>query len=177
MLPGSTERFQKQFPKLHLLFNPEFLVAKTAVRDFAKPDRQIVGYTKKSKPYAELVLRVLPKAPYMRLMPATEAEMAKYFGNAFLATKVMFANQMYDICAKLGLDYDLVMEGASSDPRIGKSHLQIFRDGYRGYGGACLPKDMKALIDFAKKIGVPIEMLATTDRLNDSLRGHDEASG
>ena len=170
VLPGSTERFQKRFPKHFILFSPEFLVAKTANNDFVNPKRQIVGYTAKSKKYARTAMDILPKAPFSKIMPATEAELVKYFGNTFLATRVVFANQIYDLCTKLGVDYDLVKESAGMDHRVGHSHFDIFSDGYRGYGGACLPKDTRAFIDFAKSQGVNFELLQTVERLNNILR-------
>ncbi len=169
ILPGSTEKYQKLFPKHKILFNPEFLVAKTAVKDFLKPNRQIIGYTNKSKNDAQNILNILPPAPFIRIVPATEAETIKYFGNAFLSTKVIFANQIYSLCEKLGINYDIVKESAAVDPRIGHSHLDIFLDGYRGYRGACFPKDMKAFIGLAKKLGVSFDLLEKADEINDIL--------
>lgn len=170
ILPGSTEKFQKKFPRHKILFNPEFLVQKTAIQGFIKPDRQIIGYTKKSKQWAKKVLPLLPRAPYTKTMPATEAEFVKLFGNAFLSTRVIFANQVYDLCKALGADYDTVKDAAGADARIGTSHFDIFQDNYRGYGGACLPKDTKALIDFAEKLKVKIDLISAVDRINKRLR-------
>jgi len=169
ILPGSTKNFQEQFPQHKILFNPEFLTAKNATEDFLHPDRQIVGYTKKSQPVAEKILRLLPKAPFSRTIRATEAEMVKYFGNIFLATKVVFANQMYDLCQKLDVNYDTVKESAGADPRINSSHLNIFQDGHRGYSGACLPKDTKALIDLAQQMKVGFELIEKVDKINSKL--------
>ena len=169
IIPGSTERFQKKFPRHKILFNPEFLRAKTANSDFLKPERQIVGYTRKSKGLAKDVLNLLPKAPFSRIMPATEAEMIKYFGNAFLSTKVVFANQIYDLCRKLKIDYDAIKEAVGFDRRIGASHLDIFHFGYRGYSGGCFPKDVKAFIDFSKNSGVEPRLLRTVDGINEEL--------
>jgi len=114
-------------------------------------------------------LDILPRAPYQKVIPSSEAEMVKYFGNAFLATKVIFANQICDLCKKIGIDYNIVKTVASYDPRIGSSHLTIFHDGYRGYGGACFPKDMKSLLQFAKSQKVGMELLKTADRINEKL--------
>ena len=169
ILPGSTEKYQKNFSRHKMLFNPEFLVAKTAVNDFLKPSRQIVGYTTQSKDYSQQILDILPPAPFVRIMPATEAEMVKYFGNTFLSTKIIFANQIYDLCEKLNVNYDVIKEAAAADPRIGSSHLDIFFDGYRGYGGACFPKDMKALIGLAKNMGINFGLLKKADEINDIL--------
>ena len=169
ILPGSTEKFQKKYPKHTFVFNPEFLVAKTANRDFIKPHRQIIGYTKKSRKLASRILKLLPKAPVTRVMPATEAELVKYFGNSFLAAKVVFANQIYEICKRLHVNYDTIKEAAASDPRIGVSHLQIFHDGYRGYSGGCFPKDVKSLIDFSRKLGLSLKLLERVDAINEAL--------
>ena len=71
---------------------------------------------------------------------------------------------------KASIDYEQVKECASADKRIGPSHLEIFHKGYRGYGGACLPKDTQALIQFGDKLGVDLELLKTAERINQSLR-------
>lgn len=171
VLPGTTEELQKKHPKKKVLFSPEFLRAKTAVEDFLHPDRQVIGFTEASRNEAELVLGLLPRAPHSRLMPATEAEMVKYFGNVFLSTKVIFANQMYDLCFKLGISYDSVKECAALDPRIGPSHLEVHSDGYRGYGGGCFPKDAKALIQLARTKGLNPKLLEAVEEINKELNG------
>lgn len=169
ILPGSTEHFQRQFPQHKILFSPEFLVEKTAVEGFINPERQIIGYTRNSRDVAEQVLNILPDAPFKRIVKASEAEMIKYFGNLFLANRVIFANQMYDFCQKLGINYEVVKECAGEDHRIGQSHFNILQDGYRGYGGHCLPKDMKAFLQLAEKLGIDLKLLRTIDEINDSL--------
>ena len=81
--------------------------------------------------------------------------MVKYVTNAFLATKVSFANEIHQICEGLDIDYDKVIEYATLDKRLGKSHWQVpGPDGDFGYGGHCLPKDVKALIPFSRRIGI-----------------------
>lgn len=169
VLPGVTEELQKKYPQHKILFNPEFLTQSTADNDMAYPDRQIIGYTKQSYNVAGDVMRILPLAPFERIVPATEAEMIKYFGNTWFSSKVVFANQMYDICQKLGLNYERVKECVAADKRIGPSHLDVFHGGYRGYGGACLPKDTRALIQFGEKIGVPMELLKKVEEINNGL--------
>lgn len=177
VLPGSTETFQKKYPRHSILFNPEFLVAKTAEQDFIKPHRQIIGFTQKSRRLAKRILALLPKAPVTRIMPSTEAELVKYFGNAFLATKVIFGNQMYDICKKLGINYTQVKEAAAHDPRIGPSHLNVLFEGYRGYSGNCFPKDVKSLIDFSKFLGLSLKLLQDVDSINEMLLKNNPKNG
>lgn len=169
VLPGTTEMLQKKYPQHKLLMNPEFLTELTADQDMNYPDRQIVGYTEKSYNVAGDVLQILPLAPFERIIPATEAEMVKYFGNTWFSTKVIFANQLYDVCEKLGLNYDRIMEAASADKRIGRTHLEIWHKGYRGFGGKCLFKDMKAFIKFAEKQGVDLKLHKVVDEINDKL--------
>jgi UDPglucose 6-dehydrogenase len=174
VVPGSTDWFQKKYPKKTFLFNPEFLRGlrtKTILKDFMRPDRQIVGFTNaRSRKIASRVLQILPKAPFMKIVKALEAEMVKYFANTFLATRVIFANQIYDLCQKLGgIDYDTVKECAGEDPRIGRSHFDIFTDGYRGFGGPCLPKDLKALLQVARSKNLELPLLETVDKVNAEL--------
>ena len=171
VVPGTTDKFQKQYPKLKILFNPEFLTEATAFRDFNYPDRQIVGYTDKSFDMAGEIMELLPLAPFSRIVPAAAAEMVKYFGNTWFSVKVVFANQMYDLAERLGIDYDLVADCVGADRRIGRSHLDVWHGGYRGYGGKCLPKDTRALISFAEDAGIDLKLLKTVEELNKKLTG------
>lgn len=169
VLPGTTEEFQKKYPKLKILFNPEFLTEESADQDMKFPDRQIIGFTKESFSSAGSLMQVLPLAPFEQIIPATEAEMVKYFGNTWFSVKVVFANQMYDVCQKLGIDYENVRNGAAADKRIGRSHLTIHHKGYRGYGGKCLPKDTRALIQLGDRMGLSLDLLKTTEQINNKL--------
>lgn len=169
VVPGTTDSLQREFPQHIFLFNPEFLVEERSVEDMFKPDRQIMGYTQASKDIAGQVLELLPRAPYERSMPAAEAEMIKYFGNTFLSVKVIFGTQMYELCKKMGIDYDTVREGASADPRIGPSHLDVFHGGYQGYGGKCLVKDIRALIEIAEKSGIDLKVHKIVEQINNQL--------
>jgi UDPglucose 6-dehydrogenase len=173
VLPGTTEAYQVRYSQHCFLFNPEFLREAHARADFARPDRQIVGYTAQSRHLSEWVMSWLPPAPYARLLPAREAEMIKYMTNSFLALKVTFANELYDLAEALDIDYDAVREGVAADARIGPSHLNVMDGGYRGYGGKCLPKDTKALLELAERLGVPLRLLRTADRVNASLMPSD----
>ncbi|MFH1460843.1 MAG: hypothetical protein ABIF84_00235, partial [Patescibacteria group bacterium] len=169
VVPGTTEKLQQKYPQFKLLMNPEFLTEVTADQDMRYPDRQIVGYTKKSQTVAGDVMQLLPLASFERVLPATEAELVKYFGNTWFAVKVSFANQMYDLCQKLGLDYDRMVEAAAADKRIGRTHLNIFHRGYRGYGGKCLPKDIRALIQLAEAEGVDLKLHKIAESINEEL--------
>lgn len=170
VLPGTTESFQAEFPHHKFLFNPEFLTQATADSDMQYPDRQIVGYTAQSYSIAKDIVRILPLAPFERIIPATEAEMVKYYNNTWFATKVVFANQIFDLCKSLNLNYENIRDCASADKRVGPSHLDVLHGGYRGYGGACLPKDTRALIQLGERSGSPMGLLKKVEEINNDLR-------
>ncbi len=167
--PGTTEKLQKEYPRHKILFNPEFLTEANADRDLEFPDRQLVGWTEQSRDFAKDILELLPRADFEKIMPSIEAEMAKYFANTYLAIKVIFAEQMYELCEKLGVNYENVMNAASIDKRIGASHLVAKHKGYHGYGGHCFPKDMKAIIQFADSKGVDLRLHKVAEDINNEL--------
>lgn len=169
IVPGTTAALQKEYPHLKMLYNPEFLTEMTADQDMRFPDRQIVGTTEQSFTVAADILAMLPLAPFERVVTSTEAEMTKYFGNTWFSTKVVFANQMYDLCEKVGVEYDAVKECVAADKRIGRTHLEIFHKGYRGYGGKCLPKDTRALIQLGDRVGSEMTLLKEVERINNEL--------
>jgi UDPglucose 6-dehydrogenase len=169
ILPGTTERFQAIYPQHRILFNPEFLTETTVDFDMQHPNRQIVGYTSESRRDAELVMGLLPRAPFEKVVHAKVAETVKYFGNAFYALKVAYANQMYDVCAKMGIDYDQIKECAKAEPMVGTTHLEIYHKGYRGYGGKCLPKDTRSIIQLAERLGVDLSVLKAAEGYNNEL--------
>jgi UDPglucose 6-dehydrogenase len=173
VIPGTTDKLQEQYPQHKFLFNPEFLTEATADQDMRYPDRQIIGYTKQSYSIAGEIMMLLPLAPFEKIIPAKEAEMVKYYGNTWFSLKVIFANQMYDLCEKMGIDYELVKESVAFDKRIGRTHLEIWHKGYRGFGNSetskCIPKDLASLIYFAQKNGVKMELLEKVRELNNEL--------
>lgn len=169
VIPGTMQRLQKKFPRLKLLLNPEFLREKRADEDFLHPPMQIIGYTKQSKPYAKKILTLLPRAPYAAVMPVATAEFIKYFINAFLAMKVVFANAFWEACGKSGANYRLLQKAISIEPRIGASHLNVWYDGFRGYSGSCFPKDTKSLIAIFNKLRIDSSFLEAMDIYNDRL--------
>lgn len=169
--PGTTAKWNKLFSKLNIVFNPEFLTEANAVKDYENQNRIILGgprnATTKLKP---IFSKVFPKASIIKT-DSTYAEMVKYVTNSFLATKVSFANEMYQICNKLDIDYDKVIEYAQYDERLGKSHWAVpGPDGDLGYGGHCFPKDVKALITLAGELDIFPEVLMATDAKNDTVR-------
>jgi UDPglucose 6-dehydrogenase len=179
---GTTEKFQAMYPNKYIMHSPEFLTEKNAAQDTKFPPRNVIGYTKKSKDKAQAVLDILPPAKHSFLVNSQEAELVKYMGNNFLFLKVIFANMMYNLASRKGLDYNLVAEIVSCDPRIGPSHLQIkHQSGHsdklgRGAGGHCFIKDMSALVEMFKEESLStnedklsLELLEKIVELNNQL--------
>lgn len=147
ILPGTTEKLQTEFSNIYVMHSPEFLVEKTAAHDAAHPNRNIVGIPKDTDEFkmrAQIVLSVLPKAPYETVMNARDAEFVKYAGNCFLFTKVIYMNILYDLVTKMGGDWARVKEAFTHDPRIGESHTEPIHQSGRGAGGHCFIKDLEA---------------------------------
>lgn len=154
ILPGTTESLQRDFPEIHVMHSPEFLVEKTAAYDAANPSRNIIGVPSRdedSRQRAAKVLSVLPKAPFELVCFSREAEMIKYGANAFLYIKVIYANLMHDLAEKTGCDWEPVKNMIAADPRIGQSHMNPVDDSGRGAGGHCFIKDFEAFISLYKE--------------------------
>jgi UDPglucose 6-dehydrogenase len=169
--PGTTEKWNERYESLNIVFNPEFLTERNAVDDFNNQSRIILGGPRPATTeLRRLYSKVFPKAHIIKT-GSTHAEMVKYVTNSFLATKVSFANEMYEICQGIGLDYDKVIEYACYDDRLGTSHWNVpGPDGDFGYGGHCFPKDVKALIHLASDYDVSSVMLNATDQKNNNVR-------
>jgi UDPglucose 6-dehydrogenase len=129
-----------------LLYTPEFLTEKTALEDELFPTRHIIGTTSKSAHLAPQILELLAEPDYYAIVSARVAEVIKLATNAFYATKVTFFNQVYDLCDGLGVDYEMVRASMAMDMMTAAEHLDVHHNGYRGFGGKCLPKDTLALL-------------------------------
>ena len=148
--------------------NPEFLKEGTAIDDFNKPDRVVVGVRR-----AEVGDRLRELyAPFLRtdhpflVMTPESAEMTKYVANCLLATKISFINEMANLCEHYGADINEVRRGIGHDSRIGFSFLF---PGV-GYGGSCFPKDIRAVIHMAHQRGVPARMMESVDAVNEAQK-------
>tara|TARA_R110000824_G_scaffold114198_1_gene264569 strand:+ start:410 stop:1255 length:846 start_codon:yes stop_codon:yes gene_type:complete len=158
--PGTTERLNSQNEYIQVVFNPEFLTEANFIDDFKNQDRIIIGGQRPaSTKVRQLFYKAFPKAHIIKTS-STIAEMVKYMTNTFLSTKVSFANEIKQICDKINVDYDKVVEYATYDERLGKSHWSVpGPDGKKGFGGSCFPKDINALLDVCRDLGVPAKTL------------------
>jgi len=172
IIPGTTRIFQDKFPKLNLVFNPEFLTERSAKYDFINQSRFILGGDKSNTGEVASLFRWRfgDSIPVIETSFET-AELIKYMNNCFFATKVSFLNEMKLLSDKIGSDWDTAIEGFVRDGRIGHSHLSVpGPDGRLGFGGSCFPKDIQAIIDFAESRGIDLSTLRGAWKTNLSVR-------
>ena len=158
---GTTKRFTERYPYLNIAHSPEFLTARSAALDFICTTRNVVGSEEEwiAEQVAELYRYRFPGIP-CHVMTSQESEMVKYMVNSYLATKVIFFNEMRLLSDKLGLNWDNLLAGILSDGRIAHTHYQVpGHDGLRGYGGACFSKDVNALIRTFEEQGLDPKVL------------------
>ncbi len=148
--------------------NPEFLKEGTAVDDFLRPDRVIIGANDDGA--GEIVASLY--APFVRnnkpimIMSRRASEMSKYASNAYLATRISFINEIAEVCERMDVDVDEVRRGMGADARIGHHFLYPGL----GYGGSCFPKDVQALASFGRAAGAECDILDAVHQRNDAQR-------
>ncbi len=162
-----TERTGGSHP-FSVVSNPEFLREGSAIEDFMRPDRVVIGAR---DPQAIAIMKdiysplFLIETPFV-ITNVESSEMIKYASNAFLATKITFINEVAELCEHLGADVHHVAKGMGLDNRIGSKFLHPGP----GYGGSCFPKDTQALVDIAREAGRPFEIVETTVRVNERIK-------
>jgi UDPglucose 6-dehydrogenase len=169
--PGTTEMLNTKYGFLDIVFNPEFLTEANAVNDYLNQNRIIVGGERPGSTEVKRIFsKAFPKVPVIKTS-STIAETIKYVTNTFLAMKVSYANEIYQLCQGLNIDYDKVIEYARYDDRLGNSHWSVpGPDGDYGFGGHCFPKDIAALQFLAKELNVDTTMLTATIAKNTKVR-------
>ena len=160
ILPGTTEKLNKKYAKIKIIFSPEFLTERSAKIDMLTQSRIILGGKSEFTSKAKKIFVKRFKNKNIILTDSTTAELIKYMNNTFFATKVSMMNEFKLICDKIGGNWEEALFGFASDGRVGDSHLNVpGHDGKLGYGGTCFPKDVNALIAFAKEINVDINTI------------------
>lgn len=155
VVPGSVEKYVAKYPKMRIVFNPEFLTERSARLDFINASRIVLGGAKNDVDDVENLYR--ERFPYTKIIKTDHktAQFIKYMCNCFFATKVSFMNEMKQASDAFGCTWNDIMDGFVSDGRIGNSHLDVpGHDGSLGFGGKCFPKDINAFIGFFNDIGV-----------------------
>jgi len=165
--PGTTDRLHKKYKNIDVIFNPEFLTEMNFIEDFKNQSRIILGGVRRGTSLLRQVYsKVFPHATIVKTN-AKYAETVKYFINCFLGTKVSFANEMKMLCDEIDIDYDKVVEYATYDERLGKSHWAVpGPDGELGFGGHCLPKDISAIVSGYDDM----KLLQAVLKVNDKVR-------
>jgi len=162
-----------EFKDTGVVYNPEFLTEKFASEDFINPPMHVFGGNLHNTELLERYYNeysLCSPAPVFKVS-IEEASIIKYTINSFLATKVMFFNQIFQVCQENGFDFNKVANAVGAEPRIGKSHTKVPGfDGKLGFGGACFPKDTKAFIDYSDKLSV---LRAVVDANNKVRAGYD----
>ncbi len=158
---GSTQPFS-------VVSNPEFLREGSAIADFMRPDRVVIGAR---DPQAIAIMKDIYSPLYLLETPfvitnVESSELIKYASNAFLATKITFINEVAALCERLGADVHHVAKGMGLDKRIGPKFLHPGP----GYGGSCFPKDTHALADIARQAGLPFEIVETVVAVNERVK-------
>ena len=167
---GTTDRLAEKYP-FHFAFNPEFLREKHALEDMKNTNRVVIG-ANTDEDYEKLfsVYRpVFPDAKYIHVNRKT-AEMIKYVANTFLASQNAIANEIYQICDAVNIDYNLVKDTILLDDRIARNIDVPGPDKELGFGGKCFPKDLNALIYLARENMYRPHLLEEVWRLNEKVR-------
>lgn len=169
VVPGTTLQYIKKYPSTNFCFNPEFLTEANYLEDSCRPDRIVIGAENNNvmRRVADLYRNIFPSTK-MFLTDTMTAETVKYMANCYLATKVMFANEMFDLCERLGIKYEEVKKMVVADSRIYDSHLDVTT--LRGFGGKCFPKDIVSLIGKFNELGIDCSLLETVWNKNLKIR-------
>ena len=172
VVPGTTKNLVNDYPNLNIVFNPEFLTERSAFYDFISQARVILGgdvndVQKTAKLYKDRFGESISVVE----TDFETAELIKYMCNTYFATKVSFMNEMYNLCKAIDGDWDKAVEGFVRDGRVGHSHVNVpGHDGKFGFGGSCFPKDVQALISFAKENNINLNVLEGTWKTNLEVR-------
>ena len=171
MIPGTTNNFSKQFPKLNIVFNPEFLTERTAKLDFLTQARIVLGGQKRLTRKVAKLFEDRFMHTYIIETDTITAETIKYMNNVFFASKVSIMNEMKLMCDAVGANWDVALKGFAADQRIGDSHLNVpGPDGKLGFGGSCFPKDINAFITMADDMGVEMPTIKGAWKTNTNVR-------
>jgi UDPglucose 6-dehydrogenase len=170
VLPGTTKVLEDKF-NLKIVFCPEFLTEKTAKLDMLTQSRIVLGGDSRLVANVKKMFEARFGKKHYIETDSTSAELIKYMANNFLTVKTSFMNEYYDLVKELEGDWDKIVEGVVADPRIGNSHTQVpGHDGKRGFGGSCFPKDINAIIEFSKALGVEMNTLEASWKTNLRVR-------
>lgn len=160
------QMLNETFPNRMLNFSPEFLRAQSAIEDMKNMSHMYMGGT--SVNFWASVFNDCCNKLTIEVTDPEQLILGKYFRNSFLALKVAFFNQMYDLCKELDVNYEAVADVVGKDSRIGTSHTVVTEE--RGFGGHCFPKDTAAITRTAQKYNRPLTILERAIEYNNSIK-------
>ena len=164
---------KEKYPNKDITFSPEFLRAETSLKDFATQETMYLSEGNHLF-WVDIFKPLLPDVGY-KLGTAEELILAKYFRNSFLATKVIFFNQIFDLCKKIRtVDYEAIRQIVTDDSRIGEGHSKITDE--RGFGGHCFPKDTKAIVETANKNKSNLSLIKTAIEYNKEVQSNNKVN-
>lgn len=165
------DRIKRIYPTHTIAFSPEFLRAETALEDFANTSELYIGGDATDF-WKDVFVKAFNNMIDIQTYPPEELILSKYVRNSFLATKVSFFNQIYDLCQESKINYDTVSYLVGSDSRITHSHTKVTPE--RGFGGHCFPKDTKALLYTASSLNIKLSIIEEAVKYNEQIRKLDD---
>ena len=171
VIPGTTKRYEKLYPNMKIVFNPEFLSERTAKLDFNNPSRIILGGSDEAmEPVEALYHNRFPYVPIIKT-DSESAEFTKYACNCFYAAKISIFNEFYQAARKQNLDWNSIMSGMLLSGWVNPMHTLVpGTDGSLGFGGKCFPKDINAFIEYFKECDIEPVMLDAAWKKNIEVR-------
>ena len=172
--PSVYQRLLDQYP--NIVHVPEFLTAANHIQDYINTEYVIIGGNKEwcNKALEIINYHLGTSDEIVKIVDIKVAALYKYMMNSYLATKVTFMNEFYKLAQAEGVDWNKIKEAASYDDRIGMTHMDVpGSDGNYGWGGACFPKDIAAIINEAKSLGLDFKLLENITNINKEHRNND----
>lgn len=168
LIKRTVKRYARKDLDFDVASNPEFLREGYAVYDFMNPNRIVIGIESEraGKIFKEIYKPFTEKGTKLFITKTPAAEIIKYASNSFLAIKISYINMLADLCEKAEIDINMVADGIGADKRIGRDFLNAGI----GYGGSCLPKDIRAFINIAEDYGLDFELLRAAEKINKDRR-------
>ena len=169
--PGVASGLKELYQDHSICYSPEFLRANTANKDFLNQKYVVIGGEDPECFWQDLFQSTLPNCKLVLNCTEEEACLVKYATNSFLALKTSFFNEVFDMCKKTGMDFDVVRHIVSQDQRIGSDHTLVpGPDGLRGWGGHCFPKDTKAFLKYSQTVDSPLTLVKSAVEYNEKVR-------
>ena len=173
LVPGTCENISSVYSQLDIIHNPEFLSAKTAYEDFLNQKHIILGKTNNCKNFEKIVKFYKDNWPRANISECTsnESETVKIFCNSFYSVKIQFFNELYLLCEKKNLNFNIIKDMMIGNGWINPMHTNVpGTDGKLSYGGACFPKDTNALLEYLRDNNLPKEVLEATIKERNTMR-------